>query len=54
MGKFWSSPISGDTGKTNDPDPTTGLTSRDRYLIRSSWELVMADATGSGVKLFMR
>lgn len=46
--------FSGETGRTDDPDPETGLTSRDRYLIKCTWNLVMKDATGSGVKLFMR
>ncbi|KAG5863957.1 hypothetical protein JTB14_029453 [Gonioctena quinquepunctata] len=43
-----------DRGRTDDLDPVTGLTSRDRYLLRNSWATVMKDATGNGVKLFMR
>lgn len=38
-------------GKTDDPDPTTGLTSRDKYLIKSTWSLVMKDAKRHGVEL---
>ncbi|CAH1183080.1 unnamed protein product [Phaedon cochleariae] len=43
-----------DTGRTDDPDTHTGLTSRDKYLIRTSWEIVMKDPTGNGIKLFIR
>lgn len=55
MGIFWS--VLGyisDPGKTDDPDPSSGLTSRDKHLITKSWELVMKDATGNGIKLFLR
>nr|XP_023030514.1 neuroglobin-like [Leptinotarsa decemlineata] len=42
------------TGRTDDPDPQLGLTSRDKYLLKNSWETVMKDSTGNGVKFFMR
>ncbi|XP_049819885.1 globin isoform X1 [Aethina tumida] len=43
----------GNTGRTDDPDPVTGLTSRDRYLVTSSWAEVRKDPTGNGVALLM-
>lgn len=42
------------TGRTDDPDPDTGLTSRDRYLISSTWKTVMKDPLQSGMALFLR
>ncbi|XP_015838448.2 globin [Tribolium castaneum] len=39
--------------KTNDPDPITGLTSRDRYVIQTSWAPVKKDLTGNGVALLL-
>lgn len=26
------------TGRTDDPDPATGLTSRQKYIIRTTWK----------------
>lgn len=46
--------LGSNTGKTDDPDPNTGLTSRERYQIQSTWRNVMADPTGNGMKLFLR
>ncbi|CAH1108627.1 unnamed protein product [Psylliodes chrysocephalus] len=43
-----------DKGRTDDPDPITGLTTRDKYLIDTTWNTVMEDATGNGVTFFMR
>ncbi|XP_074032576.1 uncharacterized protein [Leptinotarsa decemlineata] len=40
--------------RTDDPDPQLGLTSRDKYLLKNSWETVMKDSTGNGIKFFMR
>ncbi|XP_050299042.1 cytoglobin-1 isoform X4 [Anthonomus grandis grandis] len=39
------------TGRTDDPDPVTGLTSRDRYYVTSSWARLMKNPTDSGVAL---
>ncbi|CAH1169870.1 unnamed protein product, partial [Phaedon cochleariae] len=44
-----------DTGRTDDADPLTKLTSRDRYLVKKSWEsIVMKQPTEYGIRLFMR
>ncbi|XP_076273075.1 globin 1 isoform X2 [Rhynchophorus ferrugineus] len=45
--------ITTNTGRTDDPDPTTGLTSRDKYLVRTSWARIMKNATDSGVALLL-
>ncbi|RZC38668.1 Globin domain containing protein [Asbolus verrucosus] len=39
--------------RTDDPDETTGLTSRQRYLVQSSWAPMKKDLTGNGVKLLL-
>ncbi|RZC38666.1 Globin domain containing protein, partial [Asbolus verrucosus] len=39
--------------RDDDPDPVTGLTSRDRYQIQSSWVTVKKDLTGNGVALLL-
>ncbi|KAJ8963171.1 hypothetical protein NQ318_018636 [Aromia moschata] len=41
----------GTPGRTDDPDPVTGLTSRDKYLIANSWAKVRKTPTESGVAL---
>lgn len=41
------------TTRTDDPDPTTKLTSRQKYLVQSSWAPVKKDLTGYGVKLLI-
>ncbi|KAJ8936923.1 hypothetical protein NQ314_012128 [Rhamnusium bicolor] len=38
-------------GRTDDPDPVTGLTSRDKYLIANSYLKVRKNPTESGVAL---
>ncbi|CAH0564398.1 unnamed protein product [Brassicogethes aeneus] len=43
----------GNTGRTDDPDSTTGLTSRDKFLVTSSWAEVRKEPTENGVKLLM-
>ncbi|CAG9858121.1 unnamed protein product [Phyllotreta striolata] len=43
-----------DRGKTDDPDPVTGLTSRDKYLINTTWRIVMDDPTRNGVSFFLK
>lgn len=43
-----------DQGRTDDPDPGTGLTSRERYLIKTTWDVVMKDGTKHGISLFLR
>jgi hemoglobin-like flavoprotein len=37
--------------RTDDPDPVTKLTSRDIYLVQSSWAPLKKDLTGWGVKI---
>jgi hypothetical protein len=39
--------------RTDDPDPVTTLTSRDRFLVQSSWVPVKKDLTGNGVALLL-
>ncbi|CAH1183081.1 unnamed protein product [Phaedon cochleariae] len=51
MGAIWSLLGYPDTGRTDDPDPVTELTSRDRYLIKSSYQAVRKTPTDSGVAL---
>ncbi|XP_018568473.1 globin isoform X1 [Anoplophora glabripennis] len=53
MGVLWSYLGYGTQGRTDDPDPVTGLTSRDRYLIKSSWAGPRQKPTESGVALFL-
>lgn len=55
MGVVWSYFFpDDDASRTDNPDPGTGLTSRDRYLIKTTWELVMKNGTKHGIDLFMR
>lgn len=35
-------------GRTDDPDPVTGLTSREKFLVKSTWAKVMKDPAESG------
>lgn len=51
MGMLYS--LLGYNGRTDDPDPVTGLTSRDKHLLKSTWELVKKDLKGNGVKVLM-
>nr|XP_023030515.1 extracellular globin-E1-like isoform X1 [Leptinotarsa decemlineata] len=51
MGFVWSALGFKNTGRTDDPDPVTGLTSRDRYLVKSSYEAVRKNPVESGVSL---
>lgn len=40
-------------GRTDDPNPITGLTSRDIYLIRSTWKIARSDPIKLGVDLLV-
>lgn len=40
-------------GRTDDPDPTTGLTSRDKYLLRNTWKEAKVDPVKLGVGLLV-
>ncbi|XP_030754339.1 globin isoform X2 [Sitophilus oryzae] len=51
MGTIVSYISPANTGRTDDPDPATGLTSRDKYLVRTSWARIMKNSTDSGVAL---
>ena len=51
MGNMATSIVPGSTGKTDDADPVTGLTSRDKYLVKTSWARLMENPTDSGVAL---
>ncbi|XP_060521333.1 globin-like isoform X2 [Cylas formicarius] len=42
-----------DTGRTDDPDAVTGLTSRDKYLVKTSWANVMKNPTANGCALLL-
>ncbi|XP_050514572.1 cytoglobin-1 [Diabrotica virgifera virgifera] len=53
MGPIWSAFGATNTGRTDDADSTTGLTSRDRYLLKSSWAGVMKNPTDNGVALLL-
>ncbi|KAJ3645412.1 hypothetical protein Zmor_023072 [Zophobas morio] len=39
--------------RTDDPDPITTLTSRDKYVVQTSWAPVKKDLTGNGVALLL-
>ncbi|XP_056639327.1 globin-like [Diorhabda carinulata] len=52
MGIIWSL-FGYDTGRIDDPDPTTGLTSREKFHIRTSWAKIMKNPTESGVALLL-
>ncbi|KAJ8924507.1 hypothetical protein NQ315_007305 [Exocentrus adspersus] len=52
MGAIWSWLGYGDQGRTDDPNPVTGLTSRDCYLIKTSWGKVRQKPTENGIALF--
>ncbi|XP_060522783.1 globin-like isoform X2 [Cylas formicarius] len=45
--------ISQNTGRTDDPDPVTGLTTRDKYLVKTSWAKLAKTPTDSGVALLL-
>jgi len=45
--------LSGSHGRTDDPDSVTGLTSRDKYLLQSSWDPIRKDLTSNGVTLLV-
>ncbi|KAG5894654.1 hypothetical protein JTB14_017366 [Gonioctena quinquepunctata] len=49
MGFVWSALGIKKTGRTDDPDPVTGLTSREKYLIKSSYEAVRKNPVEHGV-----
>ncbi|CAH1285482.1 unnamed protein product [Diabrotica balteata] len=53
MGIIWSAFGVTNTGRTDDADSTTGLTSRDKYLIKTSWAGVMKSPTDNGVALLL-
>ncbi|KAK9743926.1 Globin [Popillia japonica] len=38
---------------SNEADPVTGFTQREKYLVTSSFELVKKDMVGAGTRLFM-
>lgn len=38
-------------GRTDDPDATTGLTSREKYLVRTTWKEAVSDPIKLGVGL---
>lgn len=40
-------------GRTDDPDKTTGLTSRDRYLVRITWKEARSNPVQLGVDLLV-
>ncbi|XP_060521326.1 globin-2 A chain-like isoform X1 [Cylas formicarius] len=40
-------------GRTDDPDPDTGLTSRDRYLLKSTWQKLSKDSAATGIQIFL-
>ncbi|XP_066247826.1 globin isoform X1 [Euwallacea similis] len=51
MGTVVSYILPGNTGRTDDPDKLTGLTSRDKYLVKSSWAKIMKAPADNGVAL---
>ncbi|CAG9767109.1 unnamed protein product [Ceutorhynchus assimilis] len=51
MGTIVSYILPTNTGRTDDPNPVTTLTSRDRYLVKTSWAKLMKNPTDSGVAL---
>ncbi|KAL1494036.1 hypothetical protein ABEB36_009703 [Hypothenemus hampei] len=51
MGSVASYILPQNTGKTDDPDPVTKLTSRDKYLVRSTWSKAMKTPADNGVLL---
>lgn len=51
MGAVVSYVTPGNTGRSDDPDPVTGLTSKDKYLVRTSWAKIMKNPADSGVAL---
>lgn len=38
---------------SNEPDPVTGLTPKEKVLVEQSWNLVKKDLSGAGIELFM-
>lgn len=51
MGVAVSYILPSNTGRTDDPDPVTGLTSRDKYLVKTTWAKLMKSPADSGVAL---
>lgn len=51
MGVAVSYILPANTGRTDDPDPVTGLTSRDKYLVKTTWAKLMKSPADSGVAL---
>lgn len=40
-------------GRADDPDEVTGLTSRDKYLLRTTWNEARSDPVQLGVGLLV-
>lgn len=51
MGMLWSLLGYTNKGRTDDADPVTGLTSRDKYHLKKTWGVVKANPTDNGVAL---
>ena len=45
--------IFGISGHSNEPDPETGLTPKEKELVQKSWSLVKTDLRGNGTDLFL-
>lgn len=43
----------GGLSQSNEPDPVTGLTPKEKQLVANSWNLVKKDLVNNGVKLFL-
>lgn len=39
--------------KTDDPDPITGLTSKQKHIVKSTWNILKKDPKSHGVNLFL-
>lgn len=39
---------------SNDPDPATGLTNREKNIVRETWSVIKKDVRGNGSDLFVR
>lgn len=42
----------GTSSNSNEPDPETGLTRKEKQLVERSWNLVKTDLKGNGMELF--
>ncbi|ENN77703.1 cytoglobin-1 [Dendroctonus ponderosae] len=51
MGTVLSYITPANSGRSDDPDPVTGLTSKEKYLVRTSWAKIMKNPADSGVAL---